>query len=233
MRLGKLYLLLAALPVLHVIVSGCGAHTRQISRISNQETSSGVSRHLIGTMSFNVWDDFVVSEAGVKQGLDGSCRFVEPSLNDESTRWKPFQVYWVIFGDSSEVRNGRTLTGFFGSQDRVDSNLITNLSGETAVGFSYVNPAMYRVIDISPGISGAEGATLETTLNVMGRKAVVRSKTFVSNGRCEVSSEVCNGSVDCSAPGMFVKLGNFRVTQTLLGIPKDVSIDPEPQLRWH
>ena len=136
--------------LLILVGSSCGSRDQFGSSLKYPEISSKVSRHLIGTMSFNVWDDFVVSEAGVEQGVDGSCRFVEPAHNDESTRWKPFQVYWVIFGDASEVRNGTTLSGFFGAHDRVDANRITNLRGDTAVGFSYVNPAMYRVIDIAP-----------------------------------------------------------------------------------
>jgi hypothetical protein len=182
-------------------------------------------------MSFSIWDDVVVSEAGVMLHHDGVCRFIAPSRNDESTRWTPYQVYWVIFGDERDVRNGSSMSGFFGSQDLVVASKITNTDGEPAVGFSYVNPEMYRVIDIKPGEFEQDGSVLTTTMNVMGRKAVIRSETHAANGTCEVSSEVCNGSVDCSVPGMFEKLGNIRVTQTMVGIPRNVTIDADPQIR--
>lgn len=212
------------------ITMGCGRRL-DVAELDNQVISSKFSRHLIGTMSFSVWDDLVVSDVGVELTADGACRFGEPTRADESTRWTPYQVYWVIFGDSSEVRNGTTLSGYFGPDDVVDIGKIVNIAGEKPVGFSFVDSAMYRVIDIAPGEYNEERTSLQTTLNVMGRKAVVRSKTFIQDGTCKVTSEACNGSVDCNAPGMFVTLGNFRVTQTLIGVPKDVSVESEPQLR--
>jgi hypothetical protein len=186
------------------------------------------ARNNVITMSFTKWGDVIAVDAGLvnPEAKDGKCKFAKPIKSDPSTRWNPFQIYWVIFDRQDDVRNGKELTGVFaeGESHKADSLLRTD--GARPHGFSYLTDQAAGYVNMTEVEMFDDETRLQTVLNVSGHKAAIRSFAEMAAGNCTTRTEACRGGTECYENGVFSKLGNIHVVQNIVGLPREVKQEP-------
>lgn len=209
--------------------TGCGPRGQRMSTLrqfQSHKASEMIERRSLASMTFSKWGDVILADVGVARSDGGACRFVPPIKEDESTRWSPFQIYWAIFDNLADVRNGLAISGFYGISDQLCAAQLTRPDGARAIGFSYISDDGARFVNLTPGELLDDGSQLRTVLNITGWKAAIRAFTSDSDGRCLIRSEGCVGDAACFEGGVFVPFGNIAVTQTQLGFPRQVTLEP-------
>lgn len=193
---------------------------------SAQSVAALVSRQTIVTMTFTKWGDIIAVDTALTKAADGRCKFVEPIISDDSTKWSPFQIYWVIFDRASDVKNGTELSGIFGDGDtRISANL-RRADGATPFGFSYLSAQAAGYVKLTPVTFFDDGTRIQTVLDISGHKAAIRSIAEDRDGTCKARTEACVGGESCYSNGSFSPLGNIHVVQSMLGLPKEVRQQP-------
>ena len=189
---------------------------------------SGVTtRQTLMTMTFTKWGDILMVDAGIVKSTEGKCSFSEPIKQDASTRWSPFQIYWTIFDNAADVRNGTTISGIFSADDVADASTLSKTDGTKPKGFAYLSEQGASYVNLSKPERLNEGAELRTILSISGHKAAIRTVVAAQDGACVTKTEACRGGAECFAGGSFQPLGNIHVVQNPFGMPRDIQQQPD------
>lgn len=186
------------------------------------------TRNNLMTMSFTKWGDVIAVDAGIVQldAKDGKCKFSKPVKSDQSTKWNPFQIYWVIFDRQDDVRNGTELNGVFAENESFKSDSLVRADGARPRGFSYLTDQAAGYVNMTPVTMHDEDSRLHTVLNVAGHKAAIRAFVELAKDGCVTRTEACRGGEECYENGTFAPLGNIHVVQNIIGLPKEVRQEP-------
>jgi hypothetical protein len=189
--------------------------------------SGVITRQTLTTMTFTKWGDVLMVDAGVAKSTDGKCSFSEPIKQDASTRWTPFQIYWTIFDNASDVRNGTTIAGIFSDDDVADATTLSKADGTKPKGFAYLSEQSAGYVNLSTPERLSDGAELRTVLSISGHKAAIRAIVEAKDGACVTKTEACRGGTECFNGGAFQPLGNIHVLQNPFGMPREIQQQPE------
>jgi hypothetical protein len=194
----------------------------------NSKPGAPSSRDNLITMSFTKWGDVISVDAGLvySEVKGGKCKFSKPVTTDESTRWSPFQIYWVIFDRQDEVRNGKEFIGIFYENESHKSDSLVRRDGARPHGFSYLTDQAAGYVNLSPVTMYDDDSRLHTVMNVAGHKAAIRSYAELIDGSCGTRTEACRGGEECYQSGNFAPLGNIHVVQNIVGLPREVHQEP-------
>jgi hypothetical protein len=199
--------------------------TQQIVQQSNGDTK----RATVMTMSFTKWGDVIMVDAGIIKSAEGKCAFTAPFKADTSTSWKPFQIYWSIFDNAADARNGTTISGIFSETDVADSTKLQKPDGVKPHGYAYLSEQSAKLVGLTEPETSPDGSEMKTILTIAGHKSALRTSVAAVEGGCAVTTVSCRGGAECFTGGAFVPTGNIHVTQNPFGIPR--AIEQQTQLK--
>jgi hypothetical protein len=186
-----------------------------------------VTRQTLTTMTFTKWGDVLMVDAGIVKSADGKCSYVDPIKQDPSTRWSPFQIYWTIFDNDVDVRNGTTISGIFSADDTTDALALQKADGTRPKGFSYLTEQGAGYVNLTKPERSKDATELRTVLSVSGHKAAIRATVSAKDGECVSKTEACRGDEECFKGGSFQPLGNIHVVQNPFGMPREIQQQPQ------
>ena len=80
-------------------LAGCGGPTAPESATQEVVTAS---RSHSTFVSFSNWQDTIHLDNGLER-VGGACKITQPLVQDATTQWAPFQVYWVVRDNASDA----------------------------------------------------------------------------------------------------------------------------------
>lgn len=137
-------------------------------------------------VTFNRWTDILALQGA----LDDDCRFMSPLIADDSTSYPPLQVFWVIYDNVNDVKDGDVVTDTFFEGDVVRASDFEMIDGLDALGFKFLPPSQRMFLSITDMAIEEEGARLEATLG-----APLSATLFVEAagepGACTTTTTFC------------------------------------------
>jgi len=164
-------------------------------------------------IEFNLWTDFLAIEAS----LDEDCRFMDPLIDDKSTVWPPLQVFWVIYDNEKDVKDGSVIEDIYFKGDVVHAKDFGKRAGKPPLGFLYVNALSRSFLNIEETSTSDGGRTIEAVLG-SPIDTVIRSEATLTDEGCILETfhcdEPCNGEF---APytSLFMELGFLFSVQSM------------------
>jgi len=141
---------------------------------------------------FSRWTDFLSLQAG----LSTRCLFLDPQVEDFSTSWPPLQVFWVIYDDPSDVKDGDRIRDIYFEGDELAATEFETRAGKSALGFKFLPPSQRAFLDIKELSVAEDGRSVEATLG-----APLHVTLFVEAERdadspsgCRVETRYCEAS---------------------------------------
>jgi hypothetical protein len=194
------------------LVASCGGE-----RVVEGELPSNGVRVEMPRVYFNRWTDFLSLQAG----LSTRCRFLDPFVVDDSTSWPPLQVFWVIYDNPADVKDGALIEDTFFAGDVLTVEDFEARAGKDALGFKYLPPSQRTFLDIEEMVVHEGGRSLEATLGAPLRvKLRVDASTQDSeDGTCTVQTRWCEADADPCEPA---PLTAIEVTLNGLYLVQDV-----------
>jgi hypothetical protein len=165
-------------------------------------------------VTFTSWTDTLHIDTAVKN-VGGTCQIVDPLVSDESTNWRPFQLYWVIRDDEDDVTKSSINDAFFAG----DAVLKSEFPG--SLGFAYLDNSFAGMLELKAMSLSPDRSAVQATIG-SPFDAVLRLETFLDGDACATRTLYCRTSGDCSSVSAFSPLGSIHVTQNFFNYPTSV-----------
>ncbi|MFK7930213.1 MAG: hypothetical protein AB8H79_18640, partial [Myxococcota bacterium] len=120
-------------------------------------------------------------------------------VDSDSTAVPPLQVFWVIYDDDSDVKDGDTVLDTYFVGDSIAASDFEDLDGRSALGFKFPPPTQRRFLSISDMVVSEDQSSLQATLG-----SPLSARLFVSAsgeaGACQTETTFCELDDDPCEP---------------------------------
>ena len=138
-------------------------------------------------VEFDEWTDYLP----LLLAHDEACRFLEPLIEDDSTKWPPMQTFWVIYDDERDVKDDVAVDDTFFVGDRITVDDFPRRAGKRPLGFKFL-PALQRSFLPIQEIRVRDGRTrVQATFGSPIDAEVSVSSDPLEDGGCDVYAEYC------------------------------------------
>ncbi len=197
-------------------LGACSTANLPVSDLDSNDTEVLDTSRTHGTVvNFTNWHDSLQIDAGLRRDGD-LCRIIQPLVTDETTHWKPFQIYWGIRDDASDVTLGQEIRDVFFSGDSVKASEFPDV-----LGFKEVSGSVAGMLDIQSITLSADQGTVEARIG-SPFSAAIRLKAVANGTSCASIASYCKTSTDCANAANFHPLTSVLVKQNFLGYPTAV-----------
>jgi len=195
-------------------LAGCGAEDPE----GPTEVPDNGQRVEISRVDFNRWTDFLALQAG----LNDDCQFMNPLVDNDSTAVPPLQVFWVIYDNESDVKDGSLVEDTYFRGDSLAASDFEEIDGLPALGFKFPPATQRRFLSISDLVLSEDQTSLEATLG-----SPLSAKLFVSAagdaGACEIKTTFCTlDDVPCepsSLSSIYLELSTLFAVKEVIWNP--------------
>jgi hypothetical protein len=167
------------------------------------------------TVSFTKWHDTMMIDAAMVRDGD-ACKLLQPIVDDRTTKWKPFQIFWAIRDDASDVDLGTEIHDAFFVGDVTKASEFPGVLGFAALNPQYAHLLALESITVSPDGSTAE-AKIGSPFN-----AKLRLQATPAGAGCQAGTTYCKTSGNCASESQYRPLSSILVKQNFLGYPTEV-----------
>jgi hypothetical protein len=142
-------------------------------------------------VTFNLWTDYVP----LLGALDAECRWIPPALSDDTTPWPPFQAFWLIHDNPSDVTQ-ETIPDTFFVGDGLLPDDFPSRADLPVLGFKAFTGFQQSLLDVQEVRESDDGRTLEADFG-----APIDATVRVTAAEdCTVTTEVCPAGCDAYTP---------------------------------
>lgn len=190
--------------------------------ISSPQDGAAMKRAHLGYFSFSQWRSILQVDTGVKlidQNGASRCEIFGPASSDLSTKFSPFQIYWVGFGEPSESfqgeNKGMKIQDTFFDGDEVSAG---HFRWQAVPGNSLHLPSETHLGSISfEGLSFSENNSVVTVFAPGKINSFLRVKAFPSGGTCQTEIYYCPKDGHCENDLGYTKFTSVHVVQGIFG----------------
>jgi hypothetical protein len=165
-------------------------------------------------IEFNLWTDFLAIQAA----LDDECRFMDPLIEDSSTVWPPLQVFWVIYDNEKDVKDGTVIEDIYFHGDEVPVEGFPRRMGKDPLGYLYIGSLQRSFLNIEETSRDDGGRTIEAVLGNPIDTVIRAEARKDETGSCVLETLHCDSPCDGEFEpytSIFMELGFLFAVQSI------------------
>ncbi len=166
-------------------------------------------------IEFNTWTDYLALQAAV----DEQCGLMDPLFENDSTTYPPLQVFWVIYDNESDVKDGDRVEDTFFVGDVVEASDFPRKNGKDPLGFKFPTGFQQSFLKLEQAELSDDRRQLDALL---GAPIEAWIRVTATGDDCaldvEVCPEPCSGSYR-PLESIFLELGALYNVQDIVYSP--------------